>query len=118
MENKELMDFLCTETEFGDLGNERILHDFPAFGEAVGKSINSGDLIKFTMELSDNLDKMDLYKASILSNVIGFVCEREEDTSAGQGVIELFVKVCTNLYNMFKSIETEDEYEELPGFQV
>ncbi len=117
MENKELMDFLCTETEFGDLGNERILHDFPAFGEAVGKSINSGDLINFTMELSDNLDKMDLYKASILSNVIGFVCEREEDTSAGQGVIELFVKACTNLYNMFKSIETEDEYEELPGFQ-
>lgn len=117
MEYKELMDFLCEETEFGDLGNEKILLDFPAFGEAVGKSINSGNLIKFTVELSDKLDKMDLYKASLLSNFIGFGCEKEEDTSAGKGIIELFVKACTNLYNMFKSIETEDEYEELPGFE-
>lgn len=117
MEYKELMDFLCTETEFDDLGNERILHDFPAFGEAVGKAINSGNLIKFTTELSDNLDKMDLYKASVLSNFIGFGCEKEDDTSAGQGVIELLEKSCINLYNMFKSLETEDGYEELPDFQ-
>ena len=117
MEYKELMDFLCTETEFDDLGNERILHDFPAFGEAVGEAINSGNLIKFTMELSDNLDKMDLYKASALSNFIGFGCEKEDDTSAGQGVIELLEKSCINLYNMFKSLETEEEYAELPDFQ-
>lgn len=117
MEYKELMDFLCTETEFDDLGNERILHDFPAFGEAVGEAINSGNLIKFTMELSDNLDKMDLYKASSLSNFIGFGCEKEDDTSAGQGVIELLEKSCINLYNMFKSLETEEEYAELPDFQ-
>lgn len=117
MDCKELMDFLCTETGFEDLGNERILHDFPAFGEAVGKSINSGNIIEFSMELSDSLCNMDLYKASALSNFIGFACEKEEDTSAGQGVIELFLKACNNLYDMFKSLETDDEREGLPDFK-
>lgn len=118
MDCKELMDFLCTETSFEDLGNEQILHDFPAFREAVGKSINSGNIIKFSMELSDNLCNMDLYKASLISNFIGFACEKEEDTSAGHGVIELFLKACNNLYNMFRSLETEDDgVEKLPDFK-
>ena len=117
MDCKELMDFLCTETGFEDLGNERILHNFPAFGEAVGKSINSGNIIEFSMELSDSLCNMDLYKASVLSNFIGFACEKEEDTSAGQGVIELFLKACNNLYDMFKSLETDDGCEGLPDFK-
>ena len=117
MDCKELMDFLCTETGFEDLGNEGILHDFPAFGEAVGKSINSGNIIEFSMELSGSLCDMDLYKASVLSNFIGFACEKEEDTSAGQGVIELFLKACNNLYDMFKSLETDDGCEGLPDFK-
>lgn len=117
MEHKELMDFLCEETAYEDLGNESLLHNFPDFGRAVGEAINGGKLIEFTTELSENLDKMDLYKASVLSNFIGFGCEEKEDTSAGEGIIDLFAKACTNLYDMFKSLETEDGCEELPDFK-
>lgn len=115
--DKELKDFLCEETVFGDLGNEGILHEFPAFRKNVGESINNGNIIDFSKELSSCLDEMDLYKASLLSNFIGFACEEKENTSAGQGVIELFVKSCTSLYNMFNSLEEDGELEELPDFQ-
>lgn len=115
--DKELKDFLCKETVFGDLGNENILHEFPAFGRNIGEAINSGNIINFSKELSSSLDEMDLYKASLISNFIGFACEKEEDTSAGQGVIELLAKSCINLYNMFNSLEEDGEYEEMPDFQ-
>lgn len=117
MDTKELMDFLCKETEFGDLYNENILHESESFREAVGWSINSGNIIKFTAELSESLCSMDLYKASLLSNFIGFACEKEEDTSAGRGVIELFAKACTNLYNMSQSMEEDEERDGLPDFK-
>lgn len=117
MDTRELMDFLCKETEYGDLGNENILHESEAFREAAGWSINSGNIIKFTVELSDSLCSMDLYKASLLSNFIGFACEQEKDTSAGKGVIDLFAKACTNLYNMFQSLEEDEECDELPDFE-
>lgn len=45
MEHNELMDFLCKETAFEELGNENILHEFLAFEEAVGDAINSYNLI-------------------------------------------------------------------------
>lgn len=114
MINQTLLDFLYEETPWEDLGNEKLLHELPEFGESVGKAINSGTLLTFTTELSGLLEKMDLYKASLLSNLIGFACEKEQDTSAGRGVIALFARSCKKVYELFASLEEE---EELPGQQ-
>ena len=111
MINKTLMDFLCSKTDWKDLGNEKLLHELPEFGMEVGAAINGDRLIDFTKELSAQLEKMDLYKASLLSNFIGFACEKEEDTSAGEGMIKLFARSCEKVYQMFQDLD-EDEDEE------
>lgn len=109
MLNKTLMDFLYEETGLEDLGNEKLLHEFPEFGEEVGMAINNGILTEFTKELSERLKDMDLYKASLLSNLIGFACEREGNTSAGQGIIELFAHSCTTVAKMFQEMEASGQ---------
>lgn len=111
MINEKLLNFLCEKTVWEDLGNENLLHEFPEFGESVGGAINSGKMIDFTVELSGKLENMDLYKASLLSNFIGFACEKEEDTSAGSGVLKLFLRACQNVYEMCRSMEEEEECE-------
>lgn len=111
MSEEQLMVFLSRETTLEELGDEALLHSCPSFGEAVGEAINSGNLIPFTLELSGRLGEMDLYKACLLSNLIGFACEKEGDTSAGRGVIELFSAVCTQVYEMFQSAKAKGECE-------
>jgi len=113
MIKEELYAFLCQETTFEELGNQNILHEFPIFGNCVGEAINSGKLLDFSKELSLRLGEMDLYKACILSNFIGFACEKENDTSAGQGIVTLFSKACNHVYEMFQST-IEDEECQLP----
>ena len=108
MIDRKLKEFLCEETKWEDLGNENLLHELPEFGKEVGAAINEDRLIDYTKELSGCLEEMDLYKASLLSNFIGFACEKEEDTSAGRGIVELFARSCTKVYEMYKSLETED----------
>ena len=116
MSGEKLQEFLCQETEVRDLGNESLLHECPAFGQAVGAAINDGHLVPFSMELSEHLKDMDLYKASLLSNFIGFVCEKEGDTSAGKGIVQLFATSCKLVYEMFCSMGTEDGCELPPEF--
>ena len=89
-----LMNFLCQKTELEELGNEELLHVCPEFGESIGKAFNSNNVISFTAELSEHLHEMDLYKASLLTNFIGFVCEEKGDTSAGEGLIHFFALAC------------------------
>ena len=113
MINKTLLDFLCKETSWEDLGNQNLLHELPEFGKSVGDSINEGTLIPFTSELSDLLEKMDIYKASLLSNFIGFACEKENNTCSGRGVITLFARACTNVYDLFQRLEADGD-EKLP----
>lgn len=113
MVNKTLLDFLCEETSWEDLGNDKLLHELPEFGMSVGAAINGGTLLAFTMELSSLLGQMDFYKASLLSNFIGFACEEENDPSAGRAIIELFARSCTKVYELFQYLE-EKEDEELP----
>jgi len=113
MINKRLLKFLCEETKWEDLQDENLLHKLPEFGESVGAAINGGKLIDFTLELSAVLEKMDLYKASLLSNFIGFACEKEENTAAGRGVIQLFARSCKTVYEMFKRLEADGD-EQLP----
>lgn len=109
MINRELIDFLCEETTFEDIGNERLLHNFPMFGQTVGQAINCGNLLNVSIELANLLEKMDLYKACLLSNFIGFACEKENNTSAGQKVLKLFIKACNYVYGMLKSCEVKEE---------
>ena len=111
MINERLLDFLCERTSWKDLGNEKLLQEISEFGKYVGNAINSGNLIDHTVELSEELEKMDLYKASLLSNFIGFACEEKEDTSAGAGIIKLFSRACGNIYEMCKSMESDGECE-------
>lgn len=103
MIEKKLMDFLCRETSPEQLGDEKLLHSCPDFGQAVGEAINGGRLIPFTVELGSHLKEMDLYKACLLSNFIGFACEKEENTSAGPDMIHLFAAACQNVYDLFCS---------------
>lgn len=114
MINKKLMDFLCEETSWEELGNQKLLQSCPEFGEAVGASINGGTLIDYTKELSGRLGEMDIYKASLLSNFIGFACEKENDASAGAGIIELFARSCTKVYEIFSGMDGEDTDSPVP----
>ncbi|MDE7325847.1 MAG: hypothetical protein K2N63_06180 [Lachnospiraceae bacterium] len=109
MVEEKLQEFLCQETAVEELGNESLLHGCPEFGQMIGKAINDGNLVPFSVELSGHLEEMDLYKASLLSNFIGFVCEKEGDTSAGEGVVRLFAAACTKVYDLFRSTEVEGE---------
>lgn len=109
MVNKKLLDFLCSETSWEDLGNEKLLHELPEFGMEVGEAINSDRLLDCTKELSARLEDMDLYKASLLSNFIGFACEEKEDTSAGEGIIKLFARSCKEVYQMFQELDLDED---------
>lgn len=111
MVNKALLDFLCTGTEWEELGNEKLLHRLPEFGQEVGAAINGGRLAGFTGELGGLLEKMDLYKASLLSNLIGFACEKEENTLAGPDILRLFSRSCRQVYDMFQSLEADGACE-------
>lgn len=109
MINKKLMDFLCEETSWEDLGNQNLLHGCPEFGEAVGAAINDGALIGYTKELSGRLDEMDMYKASLLSNFIGFACEKENDASAGEEIVRLFARSCQKVYELFLGMDEDSD---------
>lgn len=114
MTDKKLLEFLCKETTFEEIGNEQLLHQEPAFGEMVGAAINSGTLLEVTKQLSDSLTDMDLYKACLLSHLIGFACEKEKSTAAGEGVVTLLASTCEAVYEMLKSMEV-DETCQLPS---
>lgn len=110
MLNQELMEFLRTETAWDELENENLLHDFPQFGQEIGKAIRAGEMLPFSQELAAQLGTMDVYKASLLSDFIGFVCEQTENTSAGEGMVAFFADTCQLVYDLFQHIEeTEDE---------
>lgn len=72
------MKFLCQKTELEELGNEELLQICPEFGKSIGKAFNSNNVISFTVELGEHLQEMDLYKASLLTNFLGFVCEKRK----------------------------------------
>lgn len=112
MLNQKLMDFLKTETICNDLENENLLHEFPQFGTEVREAIRCGEILPFSKELSKQLQTIDIYKASLLSHFIGFVCEQTEDTSSGQDVLALFSRSCSLVYELFQYIE-ENEREDI-----
>lgn len=114
MISETLLNFLCSKTTWADIGNEKLLQESPDFGTGVGAAINEGRLIGYTKELSLQLDKMDRYKASLLSNLIGFACEREGDTSAGDGILKLFGRSCDEVYQMFKELDIDPD-EDCPA---
>ena len=107
-----LMKFLCQKTELEDLGNEELLHSCPEFGQSIGKAFNSNNVISFTIELSGHLQEMDLYKASLLTNFIGFVCEEKGDTSAGEGLLRFFALACEKVYELFQNLEQSENQDE------
>lgn len=105
MVSQELMEILQSKTEVTDLENQDLLHDIPKFGEEIGKVINSGKILLFSQNLSEHLESMDLYKASLLTNFIGFVCEQTGNTKAGQHIIKFFTHVCNLVYDLFQYVE-------------
>lgn len=111
MLDKKLVQFLCKKTKYKEIGEERLLHDFPLFGEMVGEAINTRNLLSVSINLSDLLENMDLYKACLISNFIGFACEKEENTAAGKEIIKLFSKACNLVYEMMRENEVEGECE-------
>lgn len=114
MISNELNTFFNTKTELKDLGNEELIIKNEVYGKAIGKAINQNRLLEFSSELSQNLKDMDIYKASVVANFVGFACEKTENTSAGKGVIDLLVKSC-KLVEEFVGYFTDEEGEvELP----
>ena len=95
-----------------ELGNEKLLQVCPEFGESIGKAFNSNNVISFTTELGEHLQEMDLYKASLLTNFIGFVCEKEGDTSAGEKLIHFFALACEKVYELFQNLEQSENQDE------
>lgn len=94
MLSEELFNYLVSETDFSDLGDETKVIRNEVLSEEIGKAINGGDeaMLEFSCELSEKLSEMDVYKASVITNFIGFVCEKTQDTRAAEGVIKLLAK--------------------------
>lgn len=109
MLNQELMDFLQTETAWNDLENQKLLHEFPQFGKVVGEAIRNGEILQFSRELSEELGCMDIYKASLVSNFIGFACEQTENTGAGKDILAFFSHACGLVYDLFQYIEANGD---------
>ncbi len=107
-----LMKFLCQKTELEELGNEELLQICPEFGESISKAFNSNHVIPFATELSERLQEMDMYKASLLTNFIGVVCEKKGDTSAGEGLIRFFALACEKVYELFQNLEQSENQDE------
>lgn len=94
MLSEELLNYLVSETVFSDLEDEAKVIRNEVLGEEIGKAINGGDeaMLEFSCELSEKLLDMDVYKASVITNFIGFVCEKTQNTRAAEGVIKLLAK--------------------------
>ena len=114
MLSKELMTYFNEETKFEDLGNEQLIIQNEVYGRAIGAAINQDKMIEFSCELSRNLLEMDVYKASVVANFIGFACEKNEDTSAGKGVVDLLIKACGLVEEFFGYFADEEGEVELP----
>lgn len=106
MDKKTLWDFLYEPTDFSALGDVKAVIQHPAFKDEIGKSLQSGNELSFSMELGERLDRMDIYKACVVTNFIGFACERTENTEAGKNVVLLLQKVL-NLAKEFFSLNTD-----------
>ena len=108
MLNQELMEVLAAETPWTDFKNVNLLHDFAVFRDQVGMALREGESVPFALQLSQRLGEMDVFKASLLSNFIGFVCEQTGDTSAGPGVLSFFSQTCTTVYQLMQYIDSHD----------
>ena len=114
MVSKKLLQFLGSGTDFADLGNEEFVIKNEIYGKEIGKAIHNGDMLNFSCELSNNLENMDLYKACVVSNFIGFVCEKTGDTCAGKNLIVLLVKACRLVEKFFSYFTKEDGEVDMP----
>lgn len=108
MINQELMEVLATETPWKDFSNVNLLHDFAIFRSQIGTALQKGESIPFSLQLSQQLGEMDVFKASLLSNFIGFVCEQTGDTSAGPGVLSFFRQACSTVYQLMQYVDSHD----------
>ncbi len=111
---KELMDFLCAETVWEDMGDENLLYRFPEFKNTFEESIRNDKMLDVSLEFAAVLEEMDLYKAGLLSNLVRYVSEKDDDVSAGQKVMGLFSRSCGYVYEMLKSQGAGDDGR-LPG---
>ena len=108
--SEKIVDFLKTATVCNDLGNTELLNEFPDFSQKIVEAAKNGSLPLLSKELGKQLQQFDIYKASMLSNLIGFVCERTEDTTAARDVLSCFSDSCSLVYDLFQYIgENENE---------
>lgn len=105
---KNLLKFLKSDTKFENLGDEKAIIGNEIFGQAVGESIRNNSMIEFAKELGAELLNMDIYKASIVSNFIGFVCEKTENSEIGEEVILLLKKSCELVKEFFEINQDTD----------
>lgn len=110
MINQRLMEALREETSWEELKNEELLHGLPGFDEEVAAAADAGRIVEFTKELSGHLEEMDAYKACLVANLIGYICEKEENTCAGEGIMRLLAHACKELCAMFQSRRVAEGY--------
>lgn len=84
MSKKALWDFLYESTDLDALGNIKAVIQHPAFKNEINEALQNGNELAFSKELGEKLGIMDIYKACVVTNFIGFVCERIENTEAGK----------------------------------
>lgn len=111
MLKEELLEYLISETAFEELGDEKGIIRNEVFGEEIGRAINGGDeaLLEFSCELSEKLLDMDVYKASVVTNFIGFVCEKTQNTKAAKGVIDFLAKSSGLVKEFFGYLKNEQD---------
>lgn len=110
----DLKDYLKTKTDVSELGNESLIISNKIYGREIGNAINEDRLLEFSLELSDYLPEMDIYKACVVSNFIGFACEKLNDTSAGKCVIEYFAGILSHVKRFCSYFQNPDGEIEFP----
>lgn len=100
---KELMGFLCGETTWEDMGDEKLLYRFPKFVDMLEEAIRDDKMLEISLEFAEALEEIDLYKAGLLSIFVRYGAEEKKDMSAGPKVMELFSRSCGYICEMLKS---------------
>lgn len=105
MLNHELIEYLQADTPCSDLDNPNLIDESPLLEREIKASSKANNMVSFFKELAEKLTTMDIYKASLLSQYMGFICQKTDNTSSGRYVLDLFACSCPLVYDLFKYIE-------------
>lgn len=108
MLSQSLISFLKADSTFEDFDNISKIISNPIFKEDMSNAFKENNALLFARELSEILDSIDIYKACAISNFIGFICGKTDDTSNGKYILLLLNNVLKLVEEFLKNLTVND----------